>query len=230
MLWQWLHNYCAVTLNVCTVCFQVKAYASKSENSILQELDLLTVKPATQASASSRKQQRSIRDFFASPPSVPLAKRFKAHSTAPPDSALKPHPTAQREQKLAGEVDQSACEAAAQTPARHEAAPFATAYIGGTCMPAPSCSERHASTDQTESKQDPTSNACASHLLAGQGTFVRNPESTSSRPVLVAAASPGTSQTQSRNKVKYDAGSKLDLCGEVDMEDKENVCCVSADA
>lgn len=48
----------------------------------VQEQDLLTVQPTTQASASSRKQQRSIRDFFMSPPSVPLAKRFKAQSAA----------------------------------------------------------------------------------------------------------------------------------------------------
>ena len=191
----------------------------------LQEVDLLTVKSNVQASASSRKQQRSIRDFFASPPSVPLAKRFKAHSSALPDSALNPQSAAQPQQHMPQQVDQSASESPAHHSSRHEAAATASAELGGTHVHVPSCSGQHVASDQHKPTEAPPYNPFAS-----QGALSKNADlqSTSSRLVRVAALSPSTSQIHSRKKVTSDAGSKLDLCGEVEMEDKENICQLSA--
>lgn len=197
---------------------------------LVQEQDLLTVRAHPQPLVSSRKQQRSIRDFFASPPAVPLAKRFKAQSSALPDSAQKAHITERTQQHSSDEARTVECDSAAHAPGNHDISQVCVSTSGR-------CTDAAANVQLVCCFGDAWAcGGASSHHKHGQ----KCAQSEACQPVGKVAVTPTLSQSKPKKGVQVSgtmheqkqcaSSSSLEICGNVDMEDKENICCVTATA
>lgn len=194
------------------------------------------MRPPVQPSTSARKQQRSIRDFFASPPLVPLAKRFKAQSSAPPDSALKPQSASRPEHHTADVSNITIDDTAAHTTGRHHPATQKAATASASRAEAPSCSGQHTSDASDQAPRVYKHSDCdpLQDILTGTGL--------ASCSHFQQVASPTAVGTGSNKEAQFDAsvaghenktgrpGGRSENCTDVDMENKENICSVIAAA
>ena len=197
---------------------------------------MLTMRPPVQPSTSARKQQRSIRDFFASPPLVPLAKRFKAQSAAPPDSALKPQSASRPEHHAADTPNIAMDDTAAHTPGRHDHATQTAATASASHAEAPSCSGQHTADASDQAPRVSKTSTCDPLRKILTGTELASCQH------FQQVASPTAVQTGSSKRAQSDVsvarhedrtggpGGRPDDCTDIDMEDKENMRSVIAAA
>ena len=108
--------------------------------------------PSSTLLTSSRKQQRSIRDFFISPPAVPSAKRLKAqsHASSSAHDSDAQHSAAHdsniHRQPICGTA---ASESAPHNPASHESSASAHNFLGSDS--AAKCSASHGTAAEKKS-------------------------------------------------------------------------------
>ena len=194
------------------------------------------MRPPVPPSTSARKQQRSIREFFASPPLVPLAKRFKAQSSAPPDSALKPQSASRPEHYAADASNITMDDTAAHTSGRHDPASQEASTASASHAEAPSCSGRYTADASDQAPRVPKTSDCDPLRNILTGTELASCQYFQQVASLTAVQTGSSKRAQSdvsvaRHEDKTGGpGGRSDDCTDIDMEDKENMCSVIAAA
>lgn len=156
----------------------------------MQALDLLVGGPPVSAAVStSRKQQRSIRDFFTSPPILPSAKRLKTQAPAGQASAASPS----GQQATTADHDSAAHASAAHDAASHASAAHAAAAQDSAAHDSVACAAAteglpgHESADGSSATQQ-----SVEQLSEKQGTDRQMGCPKSQRSVVVVAAQPAS--------------------------------------
>lgn len=172
---------------------------------------------------SSRKQQRSIRDFFASPPAMPLAKRFKAQAQALPESIQKPHPLHSAQKLPASEDEVCSCAPAAQSAGRNDVGHNTTSMTAAQ-------EEDSACFFQHPAKASIGPDVSCHVDLFDESHQQNVADGMCQKPSVIAvtfqASNRSSAQVQCSDVMcQQGISSNVPTCRDVSMEDKENVCC-----